>query len=224
MTNQQGAPEALRLAEILEGDYCPDWLYEQGVDEVAAELRRLHTYCMELESQVIADCMTHGTGAKVEALRAQPAGAATPAAPAFRGLARRKLDDLIASGYTVNGFAIEKQSEDAPLRRGFITDGGFVGWWRDGMHQPPAAVQEPVAWRYRCEGDPVKWYFSETPSLLGLYQPLYTHPSPQPAVTAGAVDALDADPLLWQQPASTCPPRQPSSPSATASAPHGRGQ
>ena len=42
MTNQQGAPEALRLAEILEGDYCPDWFYEQGVDEVAAELRRLH--------------------------------------------------------------------------------------------------------------------------------------------------------------------------------------
>ena len=35
-------PEALRLAKILEGDYCPDWFYEQGVDEVAAELRRLH--------------------------------------------------------------------------------------------------------------------------------------------------------------------------------------
>ena len=42
MTNQQGAPEALRLAEILEGDYCPDWFYEQVVDEVAAELLRLH--------------------------------------------------------------------------------------------------------------------------------------------------------------------------------------
>ena len=73
-------PEAIRLAEILEGDYCPDWFYEQGVDEVAAELRRLHTYCMELESQVIADCMTHGTGAKVEALRAQPAAVQVPEA------------------------------------------------------------------------------------------------------------------------------------------------
>lgn len=40
MTQEQ--PEALRLAEILEGDYCPDWFYEQGVDEVYAELRRLH--------------------------------------------------------------------------------------------------------------------------------------------------------------------------------------
>lgn len=45
MTPTQGEhaqTEALRLAEILEGDYCPDWFYEQGVDEVSAELRRLH--------------------------------------------------------------------------------------------------------------------------------------------------------------------------------------
>ena len=44
-------PEALRLAEILEGDYCPDWFYEQGVDEVAAELRRLHARIAELDAQ-----------------------------------------------------------------------------------------------------------------------------------------------------------------------------
>ena len=57
MTTQQ--PEALRLAAILEGDYCPDWFYEQGVDEVAAELRRQHARIAELEAQVIRDCMTH---------------------------------------------------------------------------------------------------------------------------------------------------------------------
>ena len=34
-------PEALRLADEIEGDYDPDWLYEIGVDEIAAELRRL---------------------------------------------------------------------------------------------------------------------------------------------------------------------------------------
>ena len=49
-TKQQ--PEALRLAEILEGDYCPDWLYERGVDEVSAELRRQHARITELESQL----------------------------------------------------------------------------------------------------------------------------------------------------------------------------
>lgn len=31
--------KAETLAEILEGDYCPDWLYETGVDEIAAHLR-----------------------------------------------------------------------------------------------------------------------------------------------------------------------------------------
>lgn len=41
-------PKALRLAEILEGDYCPDWFYEIGVDEVCAELRRLHA---EIEAE-----------------------------------------------------------------------------------------------------------------------------------------------------------------------------
>ena len=62
-------PEALRLAEILEGDYCPDWFYEQGVDEVAAELRRQHTRIAELESELEAV----GAGG-VQALSAAPAG------------------------------------------------------------------------------------------------------------------------------------------------------
>jgi hypothetical protein len=62
-------PEALRLAEILEGDYCPDWFYEQGVDEVAAELRRQHTRIAELEAQLEAV----GAGG-VQALSAAPAG------------------------------------------------------------------------------------------------------------------------------------------------------
>ncbi len=59
--------EALRLAEILEGDYCPDWFYEQGVDEVSAELRRLH--------------------AQVAALTAAPAQPAAPQGVAYAELA-----------------------------------------------------------------------------------------------------------------------------------------
>jgi hypothetical protein len=47
-------PEALRLAEILEGDYCPDWFYEQGVDEVSAELRTQHARITELEAKLEA--------------------------------------------------------------------------------------------------------------------------------------------------------------------------
>ena len=52
----------------------------------------------------------------------------------------------------------------------------------------PADQPAPVAWRYHCEGDPVKWHFSDTPSLLGLTQPLYASAQP-------AVQALDAQRL-----------------------------
>ncbi|CAN7480495.1 hypothetical protein LJR074_003246 [Acidovorax sp. LjRoot74] len=66
-------PEALRLAEILEGDYCPDWFYEQGVDEVAAELRRLHA-----ENERLA--------ALVEAQQPAPSAAADPQLLKFYGV------------------------------------------------------------------------------------------------------------------------------------------
>ena len=52
-------PEALRLADELE---IPIEGYPEATElerNAAAELRRLHAYCQELESQVIRDCMTH---------------------------------------------------------------------------------------------------------------------------------------------------------------------
>lgn len=55
MTNNQHGqvPEAMRLADWLDG--CVGLTSKSA----AAELRRLHAYCQELESQVIRDCMTH---------------------------------------------------------------------------------------------------------------------------------------------------------------------
>jgi len=51
-------PEALRLAQEL--DAVPETGADpQTIQEAAAELRRLHAYCQELEAQVILDCMTH---------------------------------------------------------------------------------------------------------------------------------------------------------------------
>ena len=52
MTTRQ--PEALRLAEILEGGYSLAWLYERGGYEVSAELRRQHALIAELESRLEA--------------------------------------------------------------------------------------------------------------------------------------------------------------------------
>lgn len=44
----------------------------------------------------------------------------------FDGLPKRKLDDLIARGWNVAGYAIQ----NGEMRYGFITTGGFVGWWQ----------------------------------------------------------------------------------------------
>ena len=52
-------PETLRLADELE---IPIEGYPEATElerNAAAELRRLHAYCQELEAQVILDCMTH---------------------------------------------------------------------------------------------------------------------------------------------------------------------
>lgn len=49
--------------------------------------------------------------------------------PAFMGVAKRKLDELVETGWRINGFAISN-TMIGPERHGFITVGGMVGWWR----------------------------------------------------------------------------------------------
>lgn len=53
--------------------------------------------------------------------------------PDFNHVAAKKLKELQARGYTVTGYSIEKTSESGAVARGFITSGGFVGWWQ-GQH------------------------------------------------------------------------------------------
>jgi hypothetical protein len=43
----------------------------------------------------------------------------------FEGVAKRKLDDLMARGWRVSGYSIM----DETGKHGFVTTGGFVGWW-----------------------------------------------------------------------------------------------
>ncbi len=54
-------PEAMRLADMIERYNAGVMSQKIAEDyiEAAAELRRLHAYCQELEAQVIRDCMTH---------------------------------------------------------------------------------------------------------------------------------------------------------------------
>ena len=50
MTNQQGAPEALRLAAAIEGNAKAPWKRE----DVAAELRHLHSEVITLQAELAA--------------------------------------------------------------------------------------------------------------------------------------------------------------------------
>jgi len=45
-------PEALRLAELLDSDFDPDWMVMEGYDQIAAELRRLHGEVERLRSEL----------------------------------------------------------------------------------------------------------------------------------------------------------------------------
>ena len=65
--------------------------------------------------------------------------------PAMTPIAQRKLDSLLAEGYTISGYSIYNEQKH---QHGFVTGAGLVGWWKpDGMEYPqPQGEQEPVAW------------------------------------------------------------------------------
>lgn len=59
--------------------------------------------------------------------------------PAFIGIGRRKLEQLLADGWRINGFEIERN--DLPgtgVQRGAITVDGMVIWWNPGSAAPAA--------------------------------------------------------------------------------------
>ncbi|WP_422170930.1 hypothetical protein [Limnohabitans sp.] len=56
----------------------------------------------------------------------------------FTGVPMRKLRELLAAGWQVNGVCFQRIEEDGTVRRGAVTAGGMVLWW----NQP--AQQEPV--------------------------------------------------------------------------------
>ena len=61
--------------------------------------------------------------------------------PPFTSVAQRKLDDLLARGFRITGYSIERADvADWSPQRGFITHGGMVGWWT-----PQAALQKALA-------------------------------------------------------------------------------
>lgn len=94
----------------------------------------------------------------------QPPAVEQPQAnqPAMTPIAQRKLEDLMASGYTISGYSVYHEQKH---QHGFVTGAGLVGWWRpEGMEYPqPLGEREPDAWMH-----------SE-----GKAQPLYLHQQPK---------------------------------------------
>lgn len=60
----------------------------------------------------------------------------------FIGLPKRKLCELLAAGWQINGVCFQRTEEDGAVRRGAATTGGMVLWWNQDQ---PAQRQEPVA-------------------------------------------------------------------------------
>lgn len=63
--------------------------------------------------------------------------------PAMTPIAQRKLDSMLAEGYTISGYSVYHERKH---QHGFVTGAGLVGWWKpDGVEYPqPQVGQEPV--------------------------------------------------------------------------------
>lgn len=82
--------------------------------------------------------------------------------PVFNHVAALKLKELQERGYAITGYAFEKVDSEQ-TERGFITSGGFVGWWK-GEHtnqQPQADARDSE--RYRWLRD--KWLGNEPEAI-----------------------------------------------------------
>lgn len=169
MTTQQ--PEALRLAEILEGGYSLAWLYERGGYEGSAELRRQHARITELESQL--------------AQRFDAADMATAAAQGFRD-----GEASAASWISVDARLPEPNTpvlldigKMFPLRalwagKHTVSVGTDVDDWGE-YDEETDEYYCPEGWYEWNEHEEVHWAVSETPrAWRELPPPLPTTPPP----------------------------------------------
>ena len=83
--------------------------------------RRIWKAVLALAPSAPADALATATGLPAQAV------------PAFCHVASLKLKSLQERGYQITGYALEKPVEGARHERGFINQGGFVGWWWDGQ-------------------------------------------------------------------------------------------
>ena len=118
--------------------------------------------------------LMHKKGLTVDALRA---ALERPQAeqPAMTQIAQRKLDSMLAEGYTISGYSVYHEQKH---QHGFVTGAGLVGWWKpDGMEYPQPHG-EPSTVAFCHVGDVVVCDNDSLLRQLGVKRSdkLYLHP------------------------------------------------
>ena len=202
---QQGL-EALKMMRDKYEEYaCPACdhadaaIYALKAALVEDAMQKFTDVSQEIEAALAEDVVTHGSawskdGKRIDPMSIYAEPVQEPAqqdnetiAQTFSGLPKRKLRELLAAGWQINGVCFQRTEEDGTVRRGAATTGGMVLWWNQ---EQPAQQQEPVAWRYVPSdvwGDPIVTQDPRTVELARQYgrpiEPLYTAPPQRKPLT-----------------------------------------
>ena len=90
-------------------------------------------------------------------------------------IAQRKLDSLLAEGYTISGYSIYHEQKH---QHGFVTSAGLVGWWRPEGVEYPQQQGDPSTVAFCHVGDVVVCDNDSLLRQLGVKRSdkLYLHP------------------------------------------------
>lgn len=136
--------------EQFNGGYFPDWLSAYRAMLSAAP-----------HPPTVKECLT------VEQPQANQ--------PAMTPIAQRKLEDLMASGYTISGYSVYHERKH---QHGFVTGAGLVGWWKPYGVEYPQPQVEPSTVAFCHVGDVVVCDNDSLLRRLGVKRSdkLYLHP------------------------------------------------
>ena len=177
---------ALKQPQIQSGGIPPNWKLvpvEPTIRKMAAMGPVIRAcYNMDGVSENVVDVYR-----AMLAAAPQPPALEQPQAeqPAMTPIAQRKLDSLLAEGYTISGYSVYHERKH---QHGFVTGAGLVGWWKpEGMEYPqPQGEREPVAWINYSTLTGERKLGWECESELAS-DPLYAKPQPP----------TDQQPYLW---------------------------
>ncbi len=102
-------PEALRLAELIDSDFDPDWMVMEGYDQIAAELRRQHAEWVSMMAE------RRRTERELAAAKGE-IDLLGSAADKFRAMWRNEVQDLIREKDQLHAEVERLRSELARLK------------------------------------------------------------------------------------------------------------